>query len=72
MQLVDHLGSHVFNQDHPLAIGSRWLACYGVTAPSTNLTRITVEGSTAVYEWLRVTVDKHDPAVLTVQRIPFS
>ncbi len=64
--------SHVFNQDHPLAVGSPWLAFYGVKAPTTNLARITVEGSTAVDEWLKVTVDKHDPAVLTIQPIPFS
>ena len=64
--------SQVFNQDHPLAVGSPWLAFYGVKAPTTNLTRITVEGSTAVDEWLKVTVDKHNPAVLTIQPIPFS
>jgi len=43
-----------------------------VKTPATNLTRITVEGSTAVDEWLKVTVDKHDRAVMTIQRIPFS
>jgi len=64
--------SHVFNQDHPLAVGSRWLAFYGVKAPAANLTRITVEGSTEVKEWLKVTVDQRVPAVLTIQRIPFS
>jgi len=53
-------------------IGSHWLASYGVKSPATNLTRITVEGSTAVDEWLKVTVDKHDRAVMTIQRIPFS
>ena len=62
----------MFNQDHPLAVGSPWLAFYRVKAPTTNLTRITVEGSTAVDEWLKVTVDKHNPAVLTIQPIPFS
>ena len=64
--------SHVYNEDHPLDIGSHWLASYGVKSPATNLTRITVEGSTAVDEWLKVTVDKHDRAVMTIQRIPFS
>ena len=63
--------SHVFNQDQPLAVGSPWPAFYSV-APTANLTRITVEGSTAVDEWLKVTVDKRNPAVLTTQRIPFS
>lgn len=64
--------SHVYNQGHPLAVGSPWLAFHGVRAAATNLTRITVEGSTAVDEWLKVTVDKHNPAVLTIQPIPFS
>ncbi len=64
--------SHVFNQDHPLGVGSPWLAFYGVNAPASNLTRVTVEGSTDVDEWVKVTVGKHDPAVLTIQRIPFS
>jgi len=64
--------SHAYNEDHPLDIGSHWLASYGVKSPATNLTRITVEGSTAVDEWLKVTVDKHDRAVMTIQRIPFS
>jgi hypothetical protein len=40
--------------------------------PAANLTRITVEGSTEVKEWLKVTVDQRVPAVLTIQRIPFS
>ncbi len=61
--------SHVFNQDKPLAGGSSWLSFYGLATPVPNLTRVTVEGSTNVDEWLKVTVDKHSPAVLTWQRI---
>ncbi len=64
--------SHVFNEDHPLAAGSSWLSFYGVAQPVADLTRITVEGSTGVDEWLKVTVDKHDPAVLNITRVPFS
>jgi len=64
--------SHVFNQDKPLAAGSKWLSFYGLTAPVPNLSRITVEGSTDVDEWLKVTIDKHNPAVLTWQRILYS
>ena len=64
--------SHVYQKDEPLATGSKWLTFYGVAAPVSKLTRITVEGSTAADEWLKVTVDKHRPAVLTIARIPFS
>lgn len=63
--------SHVFNPDQPLAAGSPWLSLYGV-APVTNLTRITVEGSTALDEWLKVTVDRRNPDVLSVERVPFT
>jgi hypothetical protein len=45
---------------------------YGVKSPVPNLTRITVEGSTGVHEWLKVTIDKANPAVLTVQQVPFA
>ena len=64
--------SHVYNQDTPLATGSPWLSFYGVTGPAANLTRVTVEGSTAVDEWLKVSIDRRNPAVLTFQRVPFS
>jgi len=63
--------SHVYREDKPLAAGSKWLTFYGVATPVSNLTRIAVEGSTAADEWLKVTVDKHNPAVLTIARIPF-
>ena len=63
--------SHVFNQDKPLATGSPWLPFYGVTTTADNLTRITVDGSTGVNDYLRVLVTK-DPAVLSVTKVPFS
>ena len=64
--------SHVFQQDQPLAPGSPWSSFYGVSTPTTNLTRVTVEGSTAVDEWLKVSIDRRNPAVLTFQRVPFT
>ncbi len=64
--------SHVYHQDKPLAAGSSWLNFYGQTTSVPNLTRVTVEGSTDVDEWLKVTVDRHSPAVLSFQRILYS
>ena len=63
--------SHVFNQDKPLATGSSWLPFYGVTTAADNLTRITVDGSTGVNDYLRVVVTQ-DPAVLSVTKVPFN
>ena len=64
--------SHVFNADHPLAPGSSWAAFYGA-APVANLTRITVDGSdNATKDWLKVTIDPADPAVLRWQQVPFT
>jgi hypothetical protein len=63
--------SHVYNQDHPLAAGSTWLSLYHLATPVPNLTRVTVEGSTGVDEWLKVVIDKHDPGVLAITRVPF-
>ena len=64
--------SHVYNDDHPLAVGSSWLSFYGVTTPVTNLTRVTVDGSTGVDNYLRVTIDPRDRNVLSWTRIPFT
>ncbi|WP_353647701.1 metallophosphoesterase [Nakamurella sp. A5-74] len=64
--------SHVFRQDTPLAAGSKWLPFYQLTTPVSNLHRVTIEGSTDADEWLKVTIDKHNPAVLTWQRILYS
>ena len=49
--------SHVFKLDTPLASGSRWLTFYSLPTAVTNLTRVTVEGSTDVDKWVKVTVD---------------
>ena len=64
--------SHVFNVDHPLAAGSRWLEFYGVTG-SSDLTRITVDGSDNNTNWLRVNVDPGArEGVLSWRQVPYS
>jgi hypothetical protein len=64
--------SHVYNDDHPLAPGSPWLTFYGVDTPAPKLTRLTVDGSTGVDNYLKVTVHRRGPQVLTWERIPFT
>jgi hypothetical protein len=66
--------SHIYNSDAPLAAGSPWLAFYGITTPLTNLSRVTVDGSTGVNNYLKVTVneDRHSSDVLSWTRIPFA
>ena len=64
--------SHVYNSDKPLAAGSKWVSLYGVTTPVANLSRITVDGSTGVNNYLRVTIDPRNPATLTWTRVPFT
>jgi hypothetical protein len=64
--------SHVFVEDHPLASGSSWLSFYGVTTVAPNLTRVTVDGSTGVNDWLKVTIDEDDPNVVSWTTVPFA
>jgi hypothetical protein len=64
--------SHVYRQDQPLAAGSPWLTFYGIGQATTNLTRYTVEGSTNVDEWLKVTVNPRGTDVLTFTRVPYT
>jgi hypothetical protein len=65
--------SHVFNQDHPLAAGSPWLAFYGQQDPAKNLTRVTVDGSNNAQDWLKVTsTPEGTREALSFERIPFT
>jgi hypothetical protein len=64
--------SHQYNVDHPVGTGSSWLRFYGVDTPADNLTRITVDGSTGVNDYLRVSVEPHSRAVLSWERVPFN
>jgi hypothetical protein len=64
--------SHVYNSDKPLDAGSKWLSFYGVTTAAPNLTRVTVDGSTNVNNWLKVTVNPKGKQVLSWTRVPFT
>lgn len=64
--------SHVYNSDKPLAQGSKWLSFYGIAGAVPNLSRVTVDGSTGVNSYLRVTIDPHNPAVLSWVAVPFT
>jgi hypothetical protein len=64
--------SHVYEKGNPLQHSSPWLPFYGLGAPVPNLTRITVQGAAGVSEYLRVSVDVHDPAVLRFERVPLA
>jgi hypothetical protein len=61
--------THVFEVDQPLADPASATGVIHGTQPVPNLTRITVEGSTATKEWLKLTVDPASPAVFSWQRI---
>ncbi|AKT52272.1 metallophosphoesterase [Arsenicicoccus sp. oral taxon 190] len=66
--------SHRYNDDYPLAPGSVWLQRYGLTTPAPNLHRITVDGSDAADDYLKVTVDtkvkEGSRDVLSYVRVP--
>ena len=64
--------SHVYNSDKPLGAGSRWLAFYAINQPVSNLTRVTIDGSTGVSNYLRVTIDPRSKGVLSWTRVPFT
>lgn len=63
--------SHVYNSDNPLGKGSKWLSFYGVDLPVSNLSRVTVDGSTGVNSYLRVTIDPRKRDVLSWTKVPF-
>lgn len=64
--------SHVYNSDKPLGSDSQWLAFYGINHPVSNLTRVTIDGSTGVTNYLRVTIDPRSKGVLSWTRVPFT
>lgn len=64
--------SHIFTSDAPLAPGSTWLNFYDVSTPAPNLTRITVDGSTGLNNYLRASVNPSGPQVLTWVKVPFT
>jgi hypothetical protein len=64
--------SHVYDVDRPLAAGSPWLAFYGAKGSADNLQRITVDGSTGLDDYLRVTVQPKGSDVLTWTKVHFT
>ncbi|MFB7573302.1 hypothetical protein [Streptomyces sp. NPDC056165] len=64
--------SHVYNSDKPLDTGSQWLPFYGVKTVAPNLHRVTIDGSTDVRNWLKVTIDPGSKQVLSWTRVPFA
>jgi hypothetical protein len=64
--------SHVFRTDQPLAAGSTWLSFYGVSGSADNLNRVTVDGSTGVNDYLRVSVRPNTDSVLSIEKVPFT
>jgi Calcineurin-like phosphoesterase len=64
--------SHVFNADQPLAAGSSWLSFYGVATPADNLIRVTMDGSTGVNDWVKVTIDEEAASPVTWVKVPFT
>jgi hypothetical protein len=63
--------SHVFEVDQPLADPNSATGKIHKTQAVPNLTRITVEGSTAANEWLRLTLNPHTPEVFSWERIQY-
>ncbi|MGO4956922.1 hypothetical protein ACTQ49_06580 [Luteococcus sp. Sow4_B9] len=63
--------SHVYTVDQPLAEGSHWLDFYGVEG-SSELTRITVDGSQNNTNFLRFTVNRpRAEKVLSWEQVPY-
>ena len=54
------------------AILDRLSTRYGVDTVAPNLTRVTIDGSTGVNNYLRVDRDPQGPQVLSWTRVPFA
>ena len=64
--------SHVFGVDQPLANPTSAAGVIHNTPVVSNLTRITVQGSTsAPAEWLRLSVDPHSPQVFSWENVAY-
>lgn len=63
--------SHIYNVDRPLDYESEWVELYGIDTPVTNLTRITVDGSTDADNYLRMTINPRGRQVISWERVPF-
>jgi hypothetical protein len=63
--------THGFEVDYPLADPTSATGAIHGTQAVPNLTRITVEGSTAADEWLRLTIDPRTADVFSWQRVVY-
>ena len=61
--------SHSFASNKPLT-NPKWLSFYGISGAVNNLSRITVEGSYSVDEWVKVNVVA-GPSVLEIHRVTY-
>ncbi|MCW2812506.1 MAG: hypothetical protein JWP61_2964 [Friedmanniella sp.] len=64
--------SHVYNDDAPLAAGSRWLDLYRLGTAVPNLTRVTIDGSSNATNYLKVTIGHDRRQPLSWTRVPFT
>ena len=63
--------THVFEVDHPLADPTSASGMIHHTRAVPNLTRVTVEGSTAANEWVKLTVDPGTTQVFSWERVQY-
>jgi hypothetical protein len=63
--------SHVYGTDKPLADPTSATGLIHHTQSVPNLTRITVEGSTAAKEWIRLKVNPNTPEVFSWERVQY-
>ena len=64
---------HVFNEEHPLASGSPWLAFCGQSTAATDLTRLAIDVSSNAHHGLKATETPRGSATpLVFERVPFT
>ena len=62
----------MYGGDRPLADPASPTGLIHGTTAVPNLQRVTVQGSTnAPAEWLRLTIDPHDPALFSWRNVPY-
>src|SRR5258706_4970078 len=69
--LLIHGDSHVYGAEHPLANPASATGLIHATQAVPNLTRLTVEGSTAADEWIKLTIDPRSADIFSWERIQY-
>lgn len=66
--------SHLYEADHPFSAGQQASSIYGESTVASNVTRVTVNGSTsAPHEWLKLHLEPvGSPSVFSWLRVPFA